>query len=60
MLIEQKLENVEYFSFKEVSMSEVEKELRELNSKVTMFGNISTKILKQSSKSCSVTLQKLF
>ena len=58
--MEQKLENVEYFSFKEVSMSEVEKELTKLNSKVTMFGNIPTKILKQSSKSCSVTLQKLF
>ena len=49
------------FSFKEVSISEIEKELRELNSnKATTFGNIPTKILKQSSKSCSDTLQKLF
>ena len=61
MLIKQKLENVDHFSFKEVSISETEKELRELNSnKATAFGNIPTKILKQSSKSCSDTLQKLF
>ena len=49
------------FSFKEVSISEIEKELRELNSnKATKFGSIPTKVLKQSSKSCSDTLQKLF
>ena len=61
MLITQKLENVNHFSFKEVSIIEIEKELRELNSnKVTTFGNTPTKILKQSSKSCSGTLQKLF
>ena len=60
MLIKQ-LENVGHFSFKEVSISEIEKELRELNSnKATTFGNIPTKVLKQSSKSCSDTLQKLF
>ena len=42
-------------------MSEIEKDLRELNSnKATTFGNIPTKILKQSSKSCFHTLQKLF
>ena len=35
--------------------------MRELNSnKLTTVGNIPTKILKQSSKSCSGTLQKLF
>ena len=52
---------MDYFVFKEVSIIETEKGLRELNSnKVTTFGNISTKILKQSSKSCSDTLQKLF
>ena len=35
--------------------------MRELSSnKATKFGNIPTKILKQSSKSCSDTLQKLF
>ena len=61
MLIKQKLENVDHFSFKEVSVSETEKELKELNSnKATRFSNIPTKILKQSSKSCSDTLQKLF
>ena len=61
MLIKQKLENVDHFSFKEVSISEIEKELRELNSnKATTLGNIPTKILKQRSKSCSDTLQKLF
>ena len=61
MLIKQKLENVGHLSFKEVSISETGKELRELNSnEATTFGNIPTKILKQSSKSCSDTLQKLF
>ena len=52
---------VDHFSFKEVSISEIEEELKELNSnKATTFGNIPIKILKQSSKSCSDTLQKLF
>ena len=61
MLIKQKLENVDHFSFKEVSISEIEKEFRELNSnKAIAFGNIPTKILKQISKNCSDTLQKLF
>ena len=32
LLMKQKLENVDHFSFKEVSISEIEKELRELNS----------------------------
>ena len=61
MLIKQKLENVDRFSFKDVSVSEIEEELRELNSdKAIAFGNIPTKLLKQSSKSCSNTSQKLF
>ena len=48
LLIKQKLENVDHFSIKEVSISETEKELKELNSnKATTFGNILTKILKQ-------------
>ena len=52
---------MDHFSFKKVSIGEAEKELREQNSnKATTFGNIPTKILKQSSKSCSDTLQKLF
>ena len=60
LLIKQKLENVDHFSFKEVYVCEIEKQLRELNSnKATTFGNTPTKILKQSSKSCSDTLQKL-
>ena len=50
-----------HFSFKEVSISETEKELRELNSnKVSTFGNIPTTMLKQSSKSFPDTVQKLF
>ena len=61
MLIKQKLENVDNVPFKEVSISEIAKELRELNSnKAITFGNIPTKILKQSSRSCSDTLEKLF
>ena len=61
LLIKQKLENVDRFSFKDVSVSEIEEELRELNShKAIAFGNIPTKLLKQSSKSCSNTSQKLF
>ena len=60
LLIKQKLENACYFSFKEVSTSKTEKELRELNLNVfSTFGNIPTKILKQSSKSCSDALQNL-
>ena len=60
MLIKQKLENLDHFLFKEVSISEIEKELRELNSnKATTFDIIPTKILKQSSKNYSDTLQKL-
>ena len=52
---------MDHFSFTEVSISEIEKELRELNfNKATTFGNVPTKILKQSSTSCSDTLQKLF
>ena len=50
--MKQKLENVDHFLLKEVFISEIEKELRELNSnKATTFCNIPTKILKQSSKS---------
>ena len=49
------------FSFKKISLTETEKEMRELNSyKATTFGNKPTKILKQRSKCCSDTLQKLF
>ena len=37
LLIKQKLENVDHFSFREVSISETEKELRELNSNKILF-----------------------
>ena len=62
MLVKQKLGNVvDHFSFKEVFINEIDLELRELNSnKTTTFDNAPTKILKQSCKSCSDTLQKLF
>ena len=41
LLMKQKLENVDKFSFKEVSIREIEKEVRELvSNKVTTFGNI--------------------
>ena len=61
LLMKQKLENLDHFSFKEIFKSENEKELRELIlNKATMFGNIPTKVLKQSSKGCFDTLQKLF
>ena len=60
LLMKQKLENVDHFSFKEVYISETKKELRDLIlNKAIMFGKIPTKILKRSSKSCSDTLQKL-
>ena len=60
LLIKQKLENVGHFLFKEVSISEI-KELRVLNSnKATTFGNIPSKILEQTSKSCFDKVQKLF
>ena len=59
--MKQKLENVDHFSFKEVSKIENKKELRDLiSNKAIIFGNIPTKVLKQSSKSCSDALQKLF
>ena len=49
--MKEKLENVDLFFLKKVAINENEKELRQLNSnKATTFGNITTKILKQSSK----------
>ena len=50
-----------HFSFSEVSISEIEKEWRELNSnKATMFVNIATNVFNHSRRSYSYTLQKLF
>ena len=44
-----------------VSIREIEKKLRELNSNnETKFGNIPAENLKQSSKNCSDILEKLF
>ena len=44
----QKLENMGHFSFKEVSKSKIEKELRDLNvNKATRFGNIPNKFKKK-------------
>ena len=52
---------MDHFSFIEVSISETGKELRDLNfNKETTFVNIPTKSLKEGSKGCSHTLQKLF
>ena len=49
--MKEKLENVDLFFLKKVAINENEKELRQPNSnKATTFGNITTKILKQSSK----------
>ena len=59
LLIKHKIENVDDFSFKEVSISKTEKEMRELTWSLTTFGNILTKILRQSSKGCTSTLQTL-
>ena len=59
LLIKHKIENVDDFSFKEVSISKTEKEMRELTWSLTTFGNILTKILRQSSKGCTGTLQTL-
>ena len=57
--MKKKKENVYHFSFKVVYISEIEKKLRELNSnKATTFGNIPTKILKQSSKRDNPTKAK--
>ena len=47
LLMKEKLENVDQISFKVVSVSEIGKQLRELNSnKATMFGNIPIKNFK--------------
>ena len=59
--MKQTLENMGHFSFKQVSISQVEKELSESNSsKIETFPNIPTKIFEKISKSCTDTLQKLF
>ena len=60
LFIKHKLENIDHLPLKEISICEVGKQLRELNSnKAAIFSNMSNQILKQSRKSCSDTLQKL-
>ena len=59
LLIKHKTENVDDFSFKEVSISKTEKEMRELTWSLTTFGNILIKLLRQNSKGCTGTLQTL-
>ena len=59
--MKQTLENMGHFSFKQVSISQVEKEFSKSNSgKKKTFANVPTKILEKNSKSSSDTLQKLF
>ena len=61
LLIKAKIRNPASFSFKEASLSDIEKELRNLNTKnASTFGNIPPKILRGSKESCSETLAELF
>ena len=61
LLIKAKIRNPPSFSFKEASLSDIEKELRNLNTKkASAFGNIPPKILRGSKESCSETLAELF
>ena len=56
LLIKDKIRNPAPFSLKESSLSDIEKELRNLNT----FGNILSKILRANKESCSETLAELF
>ena len=61
LLTKDKIRNISSFSFKEASLSDIEKELRNLNTKKAItFGNILPKILEASKESCSGLLAKLF
>ena len=61
LLIKDKIKNPASFSFREASLSDIEKELRNLNTKkASTFGNIPPKILRASKESCSETLVELF
>ena len=52
--------NTQAFSFSEVSLSEIEKELENLNpKKANTYGNIPAKHLKQTSDICSTSLHKI-
>ena len=56
LLIKDKIRNPAPFSLKESSLSDIEKELRNLKT----FGNILSKILRANKESCSETLAELF
>ena len=57
-------ENIQFdsrFSFKEISEDDIKKELKNLNTKkASTFGNIPTKILKDSSEDCSIVLRNIW
>ena len=57
LLIKDKIRNPASFSFKEASLSDIEKELRNINTKKA---SILPKILRASKESCSETLAELF
>ena len=61
LLIKDKVRNPASFSFKEASLSDIEKKLRNLNTKkASTFGNIPPNILRAIKEICSETLAKLF
>ena len=61
ILIKDKITVPELFAFTEASVSDIEKELSNLNTKkASTFENITPKVLKVSIESCSEVLIKLF
>ena len=61
LLLKDKTRNPSSFSFKEASLSDIEKEFRNLSTKeASTFGNIPPKVLRTSRESCSETLADLF
>ena len=61
ILIKNKITVPELFAFTEASVSDIEKELSNLNAKkASTFKNITPKVLKASTESCSEVLTKLF
>ena len=61
IVIKNKIKIPEPFTFTEASVSDIEKELSNLNAKkASTFKNTTTKVLKASIESCSEVLTKLF
>ena len=61
ILIKNKITAPELFAFTEASVSDIEKELSNLNvKKASAFKNVTPKVLKASIESCSEVLTKLF